>query len=125
MNAIQFVRLFRELVADIRRVVARPLRILLEISEVPRSILGAIVGQLYANKIFSTVDFVYTQAEYFIQGAPAAESYNDDVVLQTVLENASNFVPVPFAGGQYTSAHRMDLFVSCGLDARLLVPACS
>jgi hypothetical protein len=122
LDAIQFIRLFRHLIADLRQEIARPLLILVEVSEIPRSILGAIIGQLHADKIFDMVDFVYTQADYFIQNGPAADRYNDDVFLQAVLENASNFVPVPFAGGQYSSAHRMDMFVSCGLDARLLVP---
>ena len=122
VTGMEFTRLFRAMMFALRTKIERPMTILIEISEIPRSILGAIIGQLYSDKMFDTLDLVYTQANYAIQNNPAVAMYNDDIFLQSVLENASEFIPVPFVGGRYSSSHRMSLFVSCGLDARLLLP---
>jgi hypothetical protein len=121
-DSVKFVQTLRAATREIRNQVGRPLSMLIDINNISRVHLGSIVGQIYVDKIFGAVDYIYRIADYYVDDCPAASKYNDDIFLQSVLENSTPYVPVPYLGGAYSSSPRMHMLVSCGLDVRLQVP---
>jgi hypothetical protein len=121
-DSLSFVRTFRSMIRDIRSKLSQPLSMLVDINNISRIHLGSIVGQIYSDKIFRTVDYVYRSADYYIDGKPAVSKYNDDIFLQSVLENSTPYIPIPYLGGTYVSSPRMHMLINGGLDVRLQVP---
>lgn len=123
LDATTFISAFRSIVsqwAEERQ--WSKLDVLLDVSEIPRVFVGSILGFLHSARAYKTLTIVYESAEYLIDGVSAFHKYKDVVFAQRAIERLGSFVAIPYISGRYRSSSKRHIMMTCGLDARLVVP---